>query len=113
MEAGFRPKFYLMTKRWRTTRITRGAFSLQSSGRPAPGWTFDTDINYVSDNDYLGDLGESLAVTSGRHLERLGQVRYTGSDWSLLGRAQYFQTIDDTIASSDRPYRRLPRFYSN
>lgn len=88
---------------------TRGAFSLQSSGRPAPGWTFDTDINYVSNNDYLGDLGESLAVTSGRHLERLGQVRYTGSDWSLLGRAQYFQTIDDTIASSDRPYRRLPQ----
>ena len=87
----------------------RGALSFRSNGSPAPGWTFDTDINYVSDNDYLDDLGDSLAVTSTRHLERLGQIRYTGTDWSLLGRTQYYQTIDDSIALSDRPYSRLPQ----
>jgi len=89
---------------------TRGAFSYQANGAPAPGWTFDANVNYVSDNQYLDDLGESLAVTSTRHLERLGQVRYTGSDWSLLGRAQYFQTIDDTIPNSAKPYFQLPQF---
>lgn len=88
---------------------TRGALSILSNGRPAPGWKYDADINYVSDNDYLDDLGDSLSVTSTRHLERLGQVKYTGSDWSLLGRTQYFQTVDESIASSDRPYSRMPQ----
>lgn len=88
---------------------TRGALSLQASANPAPGWSFDTDINYVSDNDYLDDLGDSLAVTSSRHLERVGQLRYTAEDWSLLGRTQYFQTIDEEISLEDRPYSRLPQ----
>ncbi|MCP5427028.1 MAG: LPS assembly protein LptD [Chromatiaceae bacterium] len=89
---------------------TRGALSILSGGRPAPGWSYETDINYVSDNDYLDDLGDSLAVTSTQHLERLGQVRYAGSGWSLLGRTQYYQTVDESIDSSDRPYSRLPQF---
>ena len=88
---------------------TRGAFSFQSNGRPAPGWTSDVDLNYVSDNDYLDDLGDSLLVTSARHLERQGQIRYTSSDWSLLGKTQYYQTIDDSISISNRPYSRLPQ----
>ncbi len=88
---------------------TRGALAFESSGNPAPGWSFDVDINYVSDNNYLDDLGDSLAVTSTRHLERVGQVRYTGSDWSLLGKTQYYQTVDDTIQTSNRPYSRLPQ----
>ena len=92
---------------------SRGAFSWQSKGRIAPGWTFATDINYVSDNDYLTDLGGSLAVTSTRHLERLGQINYTGADWRFLGRTQHYQTIDDSIASSDRPYSRLPQLLFN
>lgn len=88
---------------------TRGAFSMQASANPAPGWRFDTDINYVSDNDYLDDLSNSLAVTSARHLERVGQIRYSARDWSLLGRTQYFQTIDEGISLEDRPYSRLPQ----
>ncbi|MCB1852824.1 MAG: LPS-assembly protein LptD, partial [Gammaproteobacteria bacterium] len=87
----------------------RGAFSYQASGRPAAGWRFDADVNYVSDNDYLDDLGDSLAVTSARHLERLGQLSYTGSDWSILGKAQYYQTIDDSISINDKPYSRIPQ----
>ncbi len=66
-------------------------------------------LNYVSDNDYLDDLGDSLAVTSATHLERTGEVRYHAANWDLLGRAQYYQTIDDTLALTDRPYSRLPQ----
>lgn len=66
-------------------------------------------LNYVSDTEYLEDLGDSLAVTSATHLERTGEVAYHGDDWDLMGRAQYYQTIDETIDLSDRPYARLPQ----
>lgn len=88
---------------------TRGALSLQASGKPADRWRFDIDLNYVSDNDYLNDLGDSLAATSTKHQERRGDIRYQGSGWNFLGRLQQYQTIDETIAIDSRPYSRLPQ----
>ena len=66
-------------------------------------------LNYVTDNDYLSDLGTSLAATSTTHLERAGELRYYGDTWDLLGRVQYYQTVDDAIAPASRPYSRLPQ----
>ncbi|MCB1758985.1 MAG: LPS-assembly protein LptD [Gammaproteobacteria bacterium] len=91
------------------TNSTRGAFSTLGSGDLRPGWNYRFDINYASDNDYLDDLGDSLAVTSARHLERVGVLSYQGDDWKLTGMTQYYQTIDDTISLSSRPYHRLPQ----
>lgn len=88
---------------------TRGAFSYQASGTPAPRWGFDVDLNYVSDDRYLDDLGNSLAVTSARQLERRGDLTYAGDGWTALARAQYFQTVDPAIPDADRPYIRLPQ----
>ncbi len=85
---------------------TRGAFSFQAFGRPKDRWTYDIDVNYVSDNQYLDDLGNSLSVTSAKHLERRGDMRYTGNDWHFLARLQHFQTVD---IASEAPYRRLPQ----
>jgi len=87
----------------------RGAFSYQGHGYLTPRLVLDTNINYASDHDYLEDLGDSLAVSSSRYLERRGDLQYYGNYWSLLGRAQYFQTMDETIARVDRPYARLPQ----
>lgn len=92
---------------------TRGAFNMLLNGTPAHRWHYDIDLNYVSDNDYIDDLGNSLAVTSVRHQERRGDISYYGNGWSFLGRAQQFQTIDDTIAINDRPYSRLPQLLFN
>ena len=80
-----------------------GTGHLPGSGR------YRIDLNYVSDNNYLDDFGDSLAVTAETHLMRRGDVVYQGKDWRLLGRLDYFQTIDDTIAAEDRPYARLPQ----
>ena len=92
---------------------TRGALSYQARGNPAPRWGFDVDLNYVTDNQYLDDLGNSLVVTSTRQLERRGDLTYTGDGWDALGRVQYFQTIDDDIPTSARPYTRLPQLLFN
>ena len=92
---------------------SRGALNIKTDGRPGDRWYYDVDLNYVSDDDYLDDLGNSLAATSARHQERRGDIRYQGDGWSLLGRAQQFQTIDRTIAITDRPYYRLPQLLLN
>ncbi|PLX60493.1 MAG: LPS-assembly protein LptD [Sedimenticola selenatireducens] len=92
---------------------TRGAVNMLLNGTPAPRWSYDINLNYVSDNDYVDDLGNSLAATSAKHQERRGYIRYYGSGWSFLGRTQQYQTIDNTIAVSDRPYSRLPQLLLN
>jgi len=72
--------------------------------------TYDVDINHVSDEDYLDDFGGSLAVSSARHQERRADLHYRKNNWSLLGRIQHFQTIDQNLPSSRHPYNRLPQF---
>ena len=89
---------------------TRGAVSYQHQGRLAPRLNTDINLNYVSDDNYLEDFGNNLDIASTRQLERRGDLRYRGEDWSLLGRLQYYQTVDRNIANEDRPYSRLPQF---
>ncbi len=85
---------------------TRGALSYKAKGTPAQGWMFDVDINHVSDDDYLDDLGSSLAASSTKVQERRGDIRYYGNGWNFLGRIQDYQALEG--ASSD-PYSRLPQ----
>lgn len=87
----------------------RGSAALRSHTQFNPRTEAEVRLNYVSDNDYLSDLGGSLAVTSATHLERTGELRYHGDTWNLLGRVQGYQTIDEAIAAADRPYSRLPQ----
>ncbi|WP_428623390.1 LPS assembly protein LptD [Sedimenticola sp.] len=101
------------SERTTTENDTRGAANLLLSGTPVPRWSYDINLNYVSDNDYLDDLGTSLAATSAKHQERRGDITYNGDGWNFLGRAQQFQTIDSSIAINDRPYSRLPQLQLN
>ncbi|MEJ2575310.1 MAG: LPS assembly protein LptD, partial [Gammaproteobacteria bacterium] len=55
------------------------------------------------------DFGSNLSTTSITHLERAGELRYRGDDWGLLGRLQYYQTVDRATATANRPYARLPQ----
>ncbi len=84
-------------------------FGLEHDWRPAERLTTSIEFRDVSDADYFEDLGNNLGVTSETHIRRTGEVRYSEQSWNLLGRVQDFQTIDDTIPSSSRPYKRLPQ----
>ena len=88
---------------------TRGAFSYYGHGYLTPRLSVDANINYASDSDYFDDLDTSMAVSSSRYLERRGDLRYHGKGWNILARAQYYQTMDETVAREDRPYARLPQ----
>ncbi len=88
---------------------TRGAVSFKSHGVPARSWQIDTNINYASDKDYLEEFGDSLSISSTRHLERRGDIRYNGDGWNFLGRIQGYQMVDKNITASSQPYTRLPQ----
>ncbi len=75
----------------------------------ANGWRNQVDYREISDNQYFEDLGGSLSISSITHLNRSILLDYHGERWSLLGRIQEFQTIDEAIAPTDEPYRRLPQ----
>ncbi len=71
------------------------------------------DYRDVSDSRYFEDLGNSLSITSITHLNRSVQFDYHGRRWSMLARFQEYQTIDETILPTDRPYRRVPQILIN
>jgi LPS-assembly protein len=88
---------------------TRWAFHADQRGRFGPRWSTALNYNAVSDDQYLGDFGNRLETTSVRNIEQRGDLTYTGNGLSLLSRVQQFQTVDETIPSSDQPYARLPQ----
>ena len=87
----------------------RGALSLRDAGHPFPRVRSDIRYDYVSDPDYLDDYGRSLDIAAVTHLPQQGSLDYQGDAWSAGLLLQSFQTVDETIPESSRPYQRLPR----
>lgn len=88
---------------------TRGAFAFQMDGWSTPRIESHINFQYASDDDYLDDLGDSLALSSKRQLQRLGEITYHGDDWDVTGRVEHYQTLDKNIPNDQRPYSRLPQ----
>ena len=72
-------------------------------------WRFTVDAANASDSNYFEDFGQGSAITSTLFVKRDAQLRYYGEHWSLVGQAENFQTIDQTIAPESLPYTILPR----
>ena len=87
----------------------RSALNFKHSGTPATGWRTGVDYRFVSDKDYLDDFGGELATTSATHLERRGELDYRGENWRANLLLQGYQTLDENLAVSARPYQRLPQ----
>lgn len=92
------------------TGDTRAGFKFLHDGSFAPRWHTNIDYGWVSDEQYFEDLGTNLGIASRTHVEQRADLSYGGDGWSVLGRVQNFQTVDDTIDGLDRPYKRLPQF---
>ena len=91
---------------------SRGALRARSRSNLAfitPGLTADLDLNWVSDRDYLDDLGQSLTVTSTRHLRSRAALSWRNRDWDALAELRHYKTLDRNILPQDRPYSLLPR----
>jgi LPS-assembly protein len=89
---------------------TRHFTQLRHQGRFGTAWSSSINASLVSDKDYFQDLGNSLQLASITHLERRADLRFSNGPVNLLARLQSFQTVDDDILASERPYKRLPQF---
>ena len=87
----------------------RTAFDLAHRHEWSDRWSTDARLEWVSDPEYLQDLGADLSQTSRIHLPRRFDASYRGDDWDALVRIEDFQTLDRTILPHDRPYARLPQ----
>jgi LPS-assembly protein len=87
----------------------RAAMTFHHLGAPAPGWRTRVDYRYASDADYLDDFGSSLSTTSVTHLERRADLDYRTDTWEAGLRLQGYQTLDESLSVSSRPYQRLPQ----
>jgi LPS-assembly protein len=79
----------------------------------APGLIADVDLNYVSDDDYFDELGDTLSISDRRHLRSRADLRYNTAGLSFLTRAEGYQTVDRTIPKESRPYLKLPQVALN
>ena len=87
----------------------RAATKYRHSHGFSANWSASTDLQWVSDKDYLVDLGDSIAATSATHIPRTGQLNYNDNVWRFMLRASNFQTVDKSIAALEQPYARLPQ----
>lgn len=87
----------------------RHLLNVKHKTRLAKDWRGLIDYRDASDGRYFEDLGGTLSLSSITHLNRSLQFDYHGARWSVLGRFQEYQTIDETILPADYPYRRLPQ----
>ncbi|MBS3954605.1 MAG: LPS assembly protein LptD [Methylomicrobium sp.] len=67
------------------------------------------DANYVSDDDYIDDMGNTINFNDTRFLRSHGDVRYNLPGVSFFSQLENYQTIDKTILPEQEPYRRLPQ----
>jgi LPS-assembly protein len=64
----------------------------------------------VSDPQYFEDLGGTFASSSITYLERSARLSYQApASYRVTALVQTFQTIDNGLATIDKPYKRLPQ----
>ena len=63
----------------------------------------------VSDREYFEDFSQGPEGASTAFIERRATVSYRGEHWRVDTEAQAYQTVDYTLAETDRPYARVPR----
>ena len=71
------------------------------------------DVNYVSDDQYFNDLGNSLNINTSRFLRSYGDINYNRPGVAFSTLVENYQSIDETLPSELKPYRRLPRVALN
>ncbi|HEY3519885.1 MAG TPA: LPS assembly protein LptD [Rhodanobacteraceae bacterium] len=97
----------------KVTKEERSHVHFQDTTDLAPGWTFNANINHVSDKSYFEDFGNSLVVTATSLLRSSAYLTGDGTWWDAGVGADAWQLTDPSLPDSREPFRRLPRLYFN
>ncbi len=76
-------------------------------------WSTRISIANASDGDYFKDLGNPFDIANVIHLDRRIDLRFNDGTSRGLFRLQAYQTLDESLATEDRPYQRLPQILWN
>ena len=93
----------------RATGENRYALAWTHTEQFAPWLGAFWNLNKVSDDKYFADFADRIAITSQKSLPRDAGLVATSGPWSVLVRAQSFQTLQDPNAPVLPPYNRLPQ----
>ncbi len=96
-----------------TSGVNRYFGRFRHDGALSNRWTTQIDLSSVSDKSYFEDLGDTLKIASITHLQRRADLVYTAKDYKFRTRLLSYQTVDDTIAPDQRPYKQLPQLTLN
>jgi LPS-assembly protein len=91
------------------TKTTRGQVSLLDDSRFSENVTAHLDANWVSDYNYLNQLGSALNTVNYLNIPSVAMVNYTSPWGPISGMANYFQTIDPSVPKNQYPYFYLPK----
>jgi len=72
-------------------------------------WRTTVHLENVSDTLYFADFAEGLQATSTTFLPRDMRLSYRDDAYQLGAQLIRYQTLDDMLASADRPYAEWPR----
>lgn len=97
----------------RETDDSRWAYAFRHVHRFSPRLTGAVDVQEVSDDTYFVDLSDKISATSQTNLPQEARLNYNGDWWTLFGRVQGFQTLQDPEAPVIEPYSRLPQLVLN
>ena len=89
---------------------SRWSLLLKNNYQLSPATQIGMQFNRVSDDDYFRDLSNLISSTSVSHLNREAWLTTQHANWNAELRAQSFQTLQDSTASTSiaEPYARLP-----
>ncbi len=92
---------------------SRSLVRFNHQGSLSAHWQTRLNGTSVSDKDYLEDFGGNLSTSSITHLPRRAQLIGNWQHWRFNSQLLTYQTVDETIPDSSRPYRLLPSLTLN
>ncbi len=88
----------------------RYSASFKDVTRFTPNLRTNTNLNYVSDDEYFNDLKNVLGFQTNRFLPSNAYVHYSGlPKTSFSAGIDHYQSVDKTVTDVEMPYDRLPR----
>ncbi len=76
---------------------------------PAPAWLGDLNYRYASDQNYFVDFGDRLSTAATVNLQRDARLSYRGEQLAAQAAVIDYQTLDESIPESNRPYKIVPQ----
>lgn len=92
---------------------SRDSFKMQHYSNVFGRFALSANLNYVSDNRYFEDLGDSLSASATTVLPRTLALTGRGRGWTTGISIEDYDVIDPTNPDAADPYRRLPRVFFN